>query len=162
MKKIFQTSALIVFSVLIFSACSTVKSLPAAATGASRAKFVGTWTLNKVSYDGLVTGAVQTVFDQAAPEDFNGSTWKLTNSGNGSYTLASGTSQTIYWSVNKDASNNGLFQFKKIYEGDSASKVQEGYQLAVANNDDSAMTLKSPVSIGNKTAYVVYSFTKNK
>src|ERR1700761_5812946 len=135
MKKIIQTSAIIILSILIFSACNTVKSLPAAATGATRAKFVGTWTLNKVSYDGLLPGSVQTVFDQAAPDDFNGSNWKLTNSGNGIYTLANGTSQTIYWSVNKDAGNNELFQFKKIYEGDSASKVQEGYQLVVANND---------------------------
>lgn len=162
MKKLFQTLSLIVLSVVIFSACNTVKSLPATATGATRAKFVGTWTLNKVSYDGLVTGSVQTVFDQAAPDDFNGSIWNLTNSGNGIYTLTNGTSQTIYWSVNKDASNNALFQFKKIYQGDSASKVQEGYQLIVANNDGSAMTLKSPIAVGDKTAYVVYSFTKNK
>src|SRR5258708_142447 len=132
MKKIFQTSALIILSLLIFSACSTVKNLPAAATGATRAKFVGTWVLNKVSYEGLLPGSVQTVFDQASPEDFNGSSWKLTNSGNGIYTLANGTSQTIFWSVNKDASNNELFQFKKLYQGDSAGKVQEGYQLVVA------------------------------
>src|ERR1700761_1305575 len=162
MKKLFQTSTLIVLSVVIFSACNTVKSLPAAATGATRAKFVGTWTLNKVSYDGLLPGSVQTVFDQAAPDDFNGSTWQLTNSGNGIYTLSNGTSQTIYWSVNKDASNNPLFQFKKIYQGDSAGKVQEGYQLIVASNDGASMTLKSPVAVGDKTAYVVYSFTKNK
>jgi hypothetical protein len=160
MKKIFQTSALIISLVLIFSACSTVKKLPAAATGATRARFVGTWTLNKVSYEGLVAGSVQNVFDQAAPDDFNGSTWKLTNSGNGIYTLVNGTSQTIFWSVNKDATTGDLFQFKKLYQGDSARKVQEGYQLIVAYNDGAAMTLKSPVSLGDKTAYVVYSFTK--
>jgi hypothetical protein len=162
MKKIFQTSALIILSVLIFSACSTVKKLPATTAGASRARFVSTWTLNKVSYEGLLPGSVQTVFDQASPEDFNGSTWKLTNSGNGIYTLANGTSQTIFWSYNKNNGNGELFQFKKLYQGDSARKVQEGYQLIVASIDDTYMTLKSPVSIGNKTAYVVYSFTKNK
>lgn len=162
MKKIFQTSTAIIFLMLIFSACNTVKKLPAAATGATRARFVGTWTLTKVTYEGLLPGSVQTVFDQATPEDFNGSTWKLTNSGNGIYTLANGTSQTIFWSVNKDAANADLFQFKKLYQGDSARKVQEGYQLFVSFNDGSAMMLKSPVSIGNKTAYVLYSFTKTK
>lgn len=160
MKTIFQTSAIIIISVLTFSACSTVKKLPATVAGASRARFVGTWALNKVSYEGLLPGAVQTVFDQAAPESFNGSTWVLTNSGNGTYTLANGTSQTIFWSY---SNNSGpLFQFKKLYQGDSAGKVKEGYQLVVANNDGTSMTLKSPVSIGEKTAYVVYSFTKTK
>ena len=113
-----------------------------------------------MSYEGLLPGSVQTVFDQAAPEGFNGSTWVLTNSGNGSYTLANGTSQTIFWSYNN--SNGELFQFKKLYQGDNARKVQEGYQLVVANIDGTYMTLKSPVSIGDKTAYVVYSFTKTK
>ena len=162
MKKVFQKSASIILLVLIFSACSTIKNLPSAATGASRAKFVGTWALNKVSYDGLLPGSVQTVFDQAAPDNFNGSIWKFTNSGNGIYSLTNGTSQTIFWSVNAGMGNGELFQFKKLYQGDSARKVQEGYQLIVANNDGANMTLKSPVSIGDKTAYVVYSFTKTK
>ena len=162
MKKAFQNSASIILLALIFSACSTIKNLPAAATGASRAKFVGTWTLNKVSYDGLLPGSVQTVFDQAAPDDFNGSIWKLTNSGNGIYTLTNGTSQTIFWSVNNNTSGGELFQFKKLYQGDSAKKVQQGYQLIVANNDGAIMTLKSPISLGDKTAYVIYSFTKTK
>src|SRR3954466_7304421 len=102
MKKIFKLILPVIAIVSIFSACSTVKKLPAAATGATRARFVGTWTLNHVDYDGLVPGSVQNVFDQAPPNDFIGSTWKLTNSGNGLYTLANGTSQTIFWSVNKN------------------------------------------------------------
>jgi hypothetical protein len=160
MKKLLQTSALIIIALFTFSACKTVKKLPATVAGASRARFVGNWTLTKVSYEGLVPGSVQTVFDQGAPEDFNGSTWNLTNSGNGKYTLANGTSQTIFWSYNN--TNGELFQFKKLYQGDSARKVQEGYQLVVSGIDDNYMTLKSPVSLGNKTAYVVYSFAKNK
>ena len=51
------------------------------------------------------------------PAAFVGSTWQLTNSGNGIYTLADGTSQTIYWSLND---NNQTFQFKKIFEGDKS------------------------------------------
>jgi len=160
MKKLLQTSALIIIALFTFSACSTVKKLPATVAGGSRARFVGNWTLTKVNYEGLVAGSVQTVFDQGAPEDFNGSTWNLTNSGNGKYTLANGTSQTIFWSYTN--TNGELFQFKKLYQGDSARKVQEGYQLIVASIDDNYMTLKSPINLGNKTAYVVYSFAKNK
>jgi len=163
MKKILRAAIAAIALITIFSACSTIKSLPAAATGASRARFVGTWNLNKVSYDGLVSGSVQNVFDQAPPNDFIGSTWQLTNSGNGIYTLANGTSQTIFWSVNNNGANGGqIFQFKKIFQGDKAKNVQEGYQLIVDNNDGKTMTIKSPVSIGNRTAYIIYYFTKNQ
>ncbi|MDP9080933.1 MAG: hypothetical protein M3O71_26245 [Bacteroidota bacterium] len=158
MKKQLTIISLAAVFILALSACSTVKKLPANIAGASRARFVGTWTITNVSYDGLLPGAVQTIFNQASPEDFNGSSWKLTNSGNGIYTLTNGASQTIFWSYDK--SNGEIFQFKKLYQGDSARKVQEGYQLMVAGIDGNTMTLKLPVSLGNKTAYVVLLFSK--
>ena len=158
MKKQLQTYGLVIALILAFSSCSTLKKLPATVAGASRAKFVGNWKLNAITYDGLLPGAVQTIFDQGSPESFNGSTWKLTNSGNGIYTLANGTSQTFFWSYNNNSGE--VFQFKKLYQGDSARKVQEGYQLMVAGNDGNAMILKLPVNLGDKTAYVILSFNK--
>ena len=159
MKKIFQILLPVLAVISIFSACG----VPAAMTGSSRARFVGTWTLNSVNYDGLVKGSVQTVFDQASPEAFVGSTWALTNSGNGQYTLNNGTSQTLFWSLLKDnVSGTTMFQFKKIYQGDKPKNVPDGYQLVINDNDGNMMTLKSPVAFGGKTGYVVYSFTKNK
>ncbi len=159
MKRIFEIIVMAVVIGLTVVSCSTQN----AATGVSnvgRGKFTGTWTLNNVSYDGLVESAVSNVFDQAKPSAFVGSTWKLTNSGNGIYTLNNGTSQTIYWSVNNADANGQMFQFKKIYEGDKAKNVQQGYQLMVSSNDGNNMILKSPVSIGNGTGYIVYSFSK--
>ena len=158
MKKQLQMSVMVIALITAFSSCSTVKKLPATVAGASRAKFVGSWKLSAVTYDGLLPGSVQTIFEQGAPESFNGSTWNLTNSGNGIYTLTNGTSQTIFWSYNN--SNGEIFQFKKLYQGDSARKVQEGYQLTVAGNDGNTMTLRLPVSLGDKTAYIILSFNK--
>ena len=143
---------------LALSSCSTVKKLPATVAGASRARLVGVWTLTKVSYDGLLPGTVQDIFNQAPPEKFNGSTWNLTNSGNGSYSLTNGASQTIFWSYNK--SNGEVFQFKKLFQGDSARKVQDGYQLTIASVDGTNMVLRLPVSLGDRTAYVILSFYK--
>ena len=160
MKRKFQIYMLMASLILAILSCSTVKKLPATVAGASRARFVGNWTLTKVSYDGLLPGTVQAIFNQAAPEDFNGSTWDLTNSGNGIYTLNNGTSQTIFWSYNN--SNGEVFQFKKLYQGDSAGKVQQGYQLTVASIDDNNMVLRLPVALGDKTAYVILSFYKAK
>ncbi|HEY9196262.1 MAG TPA: hypothetical protein VIM77_08350 [Mucilaginibacter sp.] len=159
MKNILKAPILILSLIFVFAACSTPKNT--VTTNVPRGKFVGTWTLNNVSYDGLVQGAVQNVFDQAPPAAFVGSTWKLTNSGNGVYTLSDGTSQSIFWSVYNGGTTGTQFQFKKIYQGDKAKNVQEGYRLDIAGNDGSAMTLKSPVTVGNSTGYVVYSFTKN-
>jgi hypothetical protein len=160
MKKLVQFSFAVLAFTLVLSACSSSKNAVTGASNVSRGKFTGTWTVNNVSYDGIVQQAVQNVFDQAPPQDFVGSTWKLTNSGNGIYTLQNGTSQTIFWSVNNNAGSNQLFQFKKLFQGDKAQKVTEGYQLVVAANDGNSMTLKSPIAVGNKTAYIIYSFTK--
>ncbi|MCO5937178.1 hypothetical protein NAF17_16655 [Mucilaginibacter sp. RB4R14] len=164
MKKIFQTTIAILAVAFIFSACSTPKQTNAGTTtsaNVSRGKFTGTWTLTNVSYDGLLPGAVQNVFDQASPKDFVGSTWKFTNSGNGIYTLQSGASQPIFWSVFNGGSTGTQFQFKKLYQGDKAKNVAEGYRLDIGNIDNANMTLRSPVPIGNSgKGYIVYSFTK--
>jgi hypothetical protein len=167
MKKIFQTSLAILALSFVFTACSTpqnTNSTPAtetSATSVSRGKFVGTWTLTNVTYDGLVPNAVQNVFDQAAPSAFVGSTWKFTNSGNGVYTLTNGQSQTIFWSVFNGGTTGTQFQFKKLYEGDKAKNVQEGYRLNIGTVSSTGMTLMSPVAVGNGTGYIVYTFTKS-
>jgi len=162
MKKLVQLSLAVLALTFIISACSSSKNAVTGASNVSRGKFTGTWTINNVAYEGIVQQAVQTVFDQAPPQAFVGSTWKLTNSGNGSYTLQDGTSQTIFWSVNNSTGSNQLFQFKKLFEGDKAQKVTQGYQLIVTSNDGNTMTLKSPVTLGDKTAYVVYTFAKTQ
>jgi len=162
MKKLVQLSLTVLALTFIISACSSSKNAVTGASNVSRGKFTGTWTISSVNYEGIVQQAVQNVFDQAPPQAFMGSTWKLTNSGNGTYTLQDGTSQTIFWSVNNSTGSDQLFQFKKLFEGDKAQKVTQGYQLIVAANDGTSMTLKSPVALVNKTAYVVYTFAKTQ
>jgi len=157
MKNIFRISVII--AVIAFASCSSQKGATSSAS-VSRGKFTGKWVIGSIKYDGLVENAVQNVFDQAPPSAFRGSVWNLTNSGNGMYTLNNGTSQTIFWSVNNTDPKGQVFQFKKIYEGDKAKNVTEGYQLYVMSNDGSTMTLRSPIAVGSQTAYIIYSFTK--
>lgn len=159
MKNIFRLSIVIAVIAFVFSACSSQKGATSSAS-ISRGKFTGKWVIGSIRYDGLVENAVQNVFDQAPPSAFRGSVWNLTNSGNGMYTLNNGTSQTIFWSVNNTDPKGQIFQFKKIYEGDKAKNVTEGYQLYVVSNDGSTMILKSPVSVGSQTAYIIYTFSK--
>jgi PBP1b-binding outer membrane lipoprotein LpoB len=161
MKKIFRITLIIAAVAFVISSCSTPQGAVSTAP-ASRGKFTGTWTITNITYAGILESAVQNVFDQSRPATFRGSTWNLTNSGNGQYTLTSGVSQTIFWSVNNTDPNGQIFQFKKIFEGDKAKNVTAGYQLYVAGNDGNSMTLKSPVSVGSGTAYIIYTFSKVK
>ena len=162
MKNLFRISFIVALLAFVICSCSTPKNAATSSPSASRGKFTGTWTITAISYDGLVENAVQNVFDQAPPSAFRGSTWQLTNSGNGIYTLNNGASQTIFWSVNNTDPNGQMFQFKKIYQGDKAKNVTAGYQLYVVSNDGSHMILKSPVAVGNSTAYIIYDFNKTK
>lgn len=156
MKKILQFTFSALALIFILQACSTTKAL----VGADHGHINGTWTLTNVSYDGLLPGAIQNVFDEAPPAAFVNSTWKLTNSGNGSYTLANGNSQSIFWSYSDQDKSNPIFQFKKLFQGEKAKHIAEGYQLYVAQVGNGSMTLKSPIALGNKTAYIVYTFAK--
>jgi len=161
MKKILQLLVLIAVAATVLTACSGQKGT-VANSNVARGKFTGTWTVTRITYEGLVESAVQNVFDQAPPAAFRNSTWQLTNSGNGMYTLANGTSQSIYWGINNTDASGQIFQFKKIYQGDKPKNVTEGYQLYVAGNDGATMTLKSPVALGGSNAYIVYHFAKTK
>ncbi len=156
MKRII-TLALVVFAfALLISSCSATKSVVNG--GSTRSKFVGTWTLTDVSYEHLVENAVQTVFDEGPPASFVNSTWVLTNSGKGSYALVSGATQKIFWSL-----NDNKFQFKKIFEGDKARNVAEGYMLQIASNDGETMKLRLPVGIGSTgIGYIIYTFARSK
>lgn len=158
MKKLVPLSLLIALFFTI-SACSTIKSSTKAP---SRSKFTGTWTLNTVTYEGLVEMGVQNVFDEAKPADFVGSTWKLTNSGNGSYALSNGTVRKIFWSLYNPGNGiaQPMFQFKKLDAGLKAKKVDEGYRLLVAEASNAALILKSPIDLGTKQGFVVFSFVK--
>lgn len=158
MKKLVPLSLLIVF-IFTITACSTTKS---ATKVPSRSKFSGTWTLNAVNYEGLVEMGVQNVFDEAKPADFVGSTWKLTNSGNGTYALSNGTVRKIFWSLYNPGNGiaQPMFQFKKLDPDVKAKNVAEGYRLLVADASGSTLILKSPVDLGTKQGFVVFSFVK--
>jgi len=163
MKKTLLKTVCVVLVALIFSACSSLKKNPNAI---SRGKISGNWGITAVSLEGLLPGSVQSAFNAAPYKCFENSIWKLTNSGNGSYTINNtengcpvGTSQNIYWSFSNGTSGPE-FQFKKLYNKDKPKNVEEGYRLLVTATTGNTMTLKSPVQYGGKTGYVVYNFVK--
>ncbi len=163
MKKIILKTASVILIALIFSACSSLKKNP---NTISRGKISGDWGITAVSLEGLLEGSVQSAFNTAPYKCFENSIWKLTNSGNGSFTINNpatgcpvGTSQNIYWSFANSA-NGPEFQFKKLYDKDKPKNVEDGYRLLVTATTGNTMVLKSPVTYGGKTGYVVYSFAR--
>lgn len=160
MKAILKSSLLLALVALIFSACSSTNK--ATSTSAvSRSDISGKWTVTNVTLDNFPTGySVGRVFDLADYQDFQGSTWDLNGGGSGSITLANGTVQPIYWSLNKTTSVP-TFQFKKLMDGQKAKDVETGYSLEFGNVSDGSAVLKSPVSLSSgQVGYVNLTVAK--
>ncbi|RZL46911.1 MAG: hypothetical protein EOP00_13530 [Pedobacter sp.] len=161
MKRIFLIAALICTSLIVLQSCSP-KTTTAGSVAAKRGDVTGNWVVNDITFDGIPDVAIKSFLGESSYKCFIGSTWNLTNSGNGSYSLpASATcaakTQTIFWSVSPA---DGTFQYKQIFEGEKAKNVTSGYRLALASADGNSMVIKSPIEYGGKTAYVVLNFTK--
>ena len=161
MKRIFLIAALICSSLIVLQSCSP-KTTTAGSVAAKRGDVSGNWVVNDITFDGIPDIAIKSFLGESSYKCFIGSTWSLTNSGNGSYSLPSSAScaaktQNIFWSVSPA---DGTFQYKQIFEGEKAKNVTSGYRLALASADGNSMVIKSPIEYGNKTAYVVLNFVK--
>lgn len=159
MKRIFLIAAILCNSLMVLQSCSPKG---AASTTLKKGNVTGTWVLNDITFEGLPQSSVKSLFDESPYSCFVGSTWSLTNSGNGSYTFAGGSAcgaktQKIYWSTSPA---DQTIQFKKIFEGDKAKNVTSGYRLVLSSTDGNSMVIKSPVEYGNSPAYIVLNFTK--
>jgi hypothetical protein len=159
MKRILVIVAILCSSLMVLQSCSSTKS---GVPTVSRGKVTGNWVLNNITFEGIPSIAVKGLFGEPSYNCFVGSTWNLTNSGNGSYTLVGGAgcntgTQTIFWSA---TAADQTFQFKKIYEGDKAKNVTDGYRLVLFSGTGDNLVLKSPIEYGSTTAYVVLNFSK--
>lgn len=157
MKRIFLIAAIFCSAIMVLQSCSPKGA--ATTQTIKRGNVTGNWVLNDITFEGIPEMNVKTLFGESSYKCFIGSTWRLTNSGNGSYTLGNSCGnamQTIYWSASP---KDDTFQFKKIYEGDKAKKVTEGYRMVLSSATKESMTIKTPVEYGSGTAYIVLNFT---
>jgi len=160
MKKVILAVALFFVSVILLESCSPKTTSGTAAV--RRGNVTGNWVLNNITFEGIPDVAVRSFLGESSYKCFVGSTWRLTNSGKGSYALPTSAScsaktQEIFWSV---STADETFQFKKLYEGEKAKNVTEGYRLVLAGADDNTLTIKSPIEYSGKTAYAVMNFVK--
>lgn len=161
MKRIFLIMAFLFSALMVLQSCSP-KTTTSGTNATRRGDVSGTWTLTDVTFEGIPDVAVKGFLGESSYKCFVNSTWTLTNSGNGTYSLpgsdaCAAKTQNIFWSVN---SADGTFQFKKLYEGDKAKNVTEGYVMNLISSDGNAMVIKSPISYSGRTANIVLNFTK--
>jgi hypothetical protein len=82
----------------------------------------------------------------------------------GSYTLTStdngcsAVTQNIAWSLTKSGGVS-MFGFKKLYSGDKAKNVTEGYRVEVTGAG-SVMTWRANVNFENKNAAIIYTLQR--
>lgn len=160
MKRLILIAAVVLTSLMVLQSCSPKTTNGAVAL--KKGNVTGKWVLNDITFDGITENSVKSFLGENATSCFIGSTWNLTNSGNGSYSLLTTSSceaktQDIFWSVSPA---DETFQFKKLNENDKAKNVTDGYRLMLSAADGNSLTIKSPVEYGNRTAYVVLNFTK--
>ena len=147
-------------SIIALQSCS-----PKAGTTAVMAKrgdLTGNWTLTNINFENIPEVAVKSFLGESSYKCFIGSTWSLTNSGNGSYSLpgsdiCAAKTQSIFWSVSVA---DETFQFKKVNDGEKPKNITDGYRLMLSSANDGSMVIKSPIQYGNITAYIVLNFTK--
>lgn len=156
MKRMISIASLFA-AVILMTSCSSSKN--ATNLKPTNGHLAGTWTVSDITVDIPADFKVTDVFDEAPYEDFKGSKWELIRNGKGSFTLASGKKEDIYWSI-YGKGDNAEFQFKKL-QGMKPRNVEEGYRLQLGPISSNSFTAKSPVDIGDgKTGYITYTFTK--
>jgi hypothetical protein len=156
---------LLVFTVILINvSCSSSKQ----STVASRGDIKGTWTLDRITYEGLTTSERLRLIllDEGNEVCLTGSTWVLPNNGYGSYTIKSSQagcvsgSKNIVWSYSKEG-DQPIFQYKRLPGGEKAKDITEGYRLRILSASDNTMTMQSEIRYQGNPIFITYSFTKS-
>ncbi len=160
MKRIILTIALALSVMITLDSCSPKTT--AGTTIAKRGDVSGNWVLSTITFENIPEVAVKSFLGENSYKCFIGSTWNLTNSGNGSYSLPASSlcdakTQNIFWAV---STADETFQFKKIAEGEKPKNITDGYRLMLSSASNTNMVIKSPIQYGSGSAYVVLNFTK--
>src|ERR1700744_2621108 len=138
MKTLFRIILPALLICVVIASCGPAK-IPTGPAGPPRAQFAGNWTLTGVNFTGVKEEDVPRAFDAAAPKDFTNSTWALNNDGDGSYTLANGTKQNIYWAVNSGDALGAMFAFTKVADGQKPDSASVSYQMVISSTTPTAM-----------------------
>ncbi|WP_134088414.1 hypothetical protein [Olivibacter sp. XZL3] len=160
----------LVFFIVGCSSSKQATSSSAPSAGQWKRGVRGQWVLNSIEKKNFPSGAsVKRIFDEAPIDCFIGSAWNLIANGKGSITFsadgelcAPGATREIFWSI-YEPENGGeaQFQFKKLYPGEKAKNVTEGYRLDLAYADEGTLTLQMPVNTGgNSDSFLEFKFTK--
>ncbi|MFY0253177.1 hypothetical protein ACDQ55_04400 [Chitinophaga sp. 30R24] len=162
MRKISLAVLLLALVAMIATSCSPKQGVT---QNINKSAVKGNWVLTDIKYEGIPDNAKVTVFDEANAKCFIGSQWAIPdNYAAGSYTLTStangcnAVTQKIAWSLTKQGSVS-MFGFKKLYSGDKAKNVTEGYRMEITGAG-SIMTWRATVNFEGNNAAIIYTLQR--
>ncbi|MEO5562200.1 MAG: lipocalin family protein [Chitinophagaceae bacterium] len=151
--------------IILLGSCSSSKKTESTV---SRSALKGTWTLNRISYEGLAASEKLrlTLLDEGNETCLTGSTWVFPNNGYGSYTISKNSTgcvpgqKNIIWSYRTEADQTFL-QYKKLEGGVKAKDITDGYKFKILSASSGSLELQSEISYEGKPVYINYSFSKS-
>jgi len=155
------------------NAGNSVGSIDAPTASEWRRSLRGSWVLNSVERENIPAAyTVKMIFGEAPIDCFVRSVWHLPGgSHRGSISFTSGgracdagMERTIVWSV-YDGTKEGAhpqFQFKKIFPGEKASEIRNGYRLDLSYSDGQSLVMRMPVPLDKGTGHLVFNFSRSE
>jgi len=146
-------------AVLFLSACGTTKVVRSTQKGLK-----GNWVLSSITTSEGNLVDIKTLFNQASPQCFEGSTWSfVSNNNSGTYQFQNSgcdtSTHSIKWFM-EEAENDVYFLWKFIPEGLKAKDVKAGYQLRLMYESETDLELEQEAAFEGEFIKIYYHFTK--
>ncbi|MCG6189556.1 lipocalin family protein [Maribellus maritimus] len=146
---------------LLFVACSTTKQVRTAQKGLK-----GDWTLSSVTTDKGNIVSIKTLFNQASPDCFEGSSWSfVSNNNSGTYNFeganCDNSTHSIKWFMEEN-DDEVFFLWKFIPEGMKPKDVTAGYKLKLLSESETEFVLAQDASFEGNMMTIYYQFVKSQ
>lgn len=158
MKKLLLTSFT---SVLLLASCNAVKMADNAQE--NRKEYLamkGDWQVVSIDYDRNLK--IKPFDEGVDAQCFVGSHWRLIpNNHTGAYTLSgAGNCPELTRPIKFEVVDGNTFQFKKIYEGEKAKNVSQGYKVDLISQTTDQFSLRQSIPFEGEFVTIVYNFQR--
>ncbi|HLQ99768.1 MAG TPA: hypothetical protein VK102_05275 [Sphingobacterium sp.] len=131
----------------------------------------GVWILKSIEREDVPKAyTIKNIFDEAPVNCFLESIWNLPGGNHhGSISFnaegqlcADGAQREIVWSIydSKLEGEQPQFQLKKVYPGEKAKDVTNGYRLDLSYADEHSLEMRMPIPLDDGTGNLVFTFER--
>lgn len=159
MKKILSLTALL----LLLVSCGGTSKVAKQA----RKTFDGNWTLTSVTYPQNTGTFNVTLFNDAAADCFEGSTWDfVSNNNRGTYEVSGnncpGGTRYFIWSIDEENTPQGIYDFllKPVNEDYKSTNGNQGFRLNLSSLTQDSMVWEQTVTLEGSPFVIRMTFSK--